>query len=132
MALKLDMSKVDDRVKWSFLESVIRKKRFNEYWIFFGCQWGTKRFYQAKQGVLDKAILFPLSYFSYTLKGFTILFLKRLNKILFMDCLWIQQVPSWPIFYLQMTTFYSINLHLMNVRKCWIPWGFMRVFSSTD
>ena len=37
MALKLDMSKVYDRVKWSFLESVIRKKRFNEYWIFFFC-----------------------------------------------------------------------------------------------
>ena len=141
MALKSNMSKVYDRVKWSFLESVIRKTRFNEYWIFFFflvnalcqnslllyfSQWGTKRFYQAKQGVLEKVILFPLSYFSYTLKGSTILFLKRLNKILFMDCLWVQEVLSWPIFYLQMAAFYSINLHLRNVRKCWISWGFMR------
>ena len=35
MVLKLDMSKVYDKVKWSFLKSVIRKKWFNKYWIFF-------------------------------------------------------------------------------------------------
>ena len=97
----------------------------NSLLLYFS-QWGTKRFYQAKQGVLEKVILFPLSYFSYTLKGSTILFLKWLNKILFMDCLWVQEVPSWPIFYLQMAAFYSTNLHLRNVRKCWISWGFMR------
>ena len=35
MALKLDMNKVYDRVERSFLESIMRKMGFNEYWIFF-------------------------------------------------------------------------------------------------
>ena len=33
MALKLDMSKAYDRVKWCFLEEVMRNLGFNERWI---------------------------------------------------------------------------------------------------
>ena len=33
MALKLDMSKPYDRVKWAFLEVVMRKLGFNKRWI---------------------------------------------------------------------------------------------------
>ena len=33
MAVKLDMSKAYDRVKWVFLEGIMRRKGFNEGWI---------------------------------------------------------------------------------------------------
>ena len=33
MALKLDMSKPYDRVKWAFLEAMMRKLGFNKRWI---------------------------------------------------------------------------------------------------
>ena len=33
MALKLDISKAYDWVKWSFLEELMRKMEFNEKWI---------------------------------------------------------------------------------------------------
>ena len=33
MAFKLDMSKAYDRVKWSFLELMMRKIGFNERWV---------------------------------------------------------------------------------------------------
>ena len=33
MALKLNMSKVYDRVKWDFLESLMRRMGFNERWV---------------------------------------------------------------------------------------------------
>ena len=35
MAIKLDMSKVYDRVEWPFLECVMKKLGFNERWITF-------------------------------------------------------------------------------------------------
>ena len=41
----------------------------------------------SQQGVLDKEILFPLSYSFYALKGSMVLFLKLLNKGLYMDSL---------------------------------------------
>ena len=33
MALKLDMSKVYDKVKWDFLKLLMRKIGFNERWV---------------------------------------------------------------------------------------------------
>ena len=33
MVIKLDMSKTYDRVKWTFLEEIMRKTGFNEGWI---------------------------------------------------------------------------------------------------
>jgi hypothetical protein len=33
MGIKLDMSKVYDRVKWSFLEAMMKKMEFLEKWI---------------------------------------------------------------------------------------------------
>ena len=80
MALKLDMSKAYNIVEWSFLEVIMRKLGFNEWWIsllmlcvktisYSILVNGEPKGFIKPSRVLERVILFPPFYLSYAQKG---------------------------------------------------------------
>ena len=81
MALKLDMSKAYDRIKWDFLRAILNKMGFSERWVHLVLQCVTTVSYSIvhgqnemgslfQVGVFDKETLYLLICLSYVLKAY--------------------------------------------------------------
>lgn len=63
MTLKLDMSKVDDRIVWDFLKAALIKKGFDEGWVRISLKCVTSACYNIVHGEERRVLLFLLGAF---------------------------------------------------------------------
>ncbi|KAL8106853.1 hypothetical protein AgCh_023591 [Apium graveolens] len=59
MALKLDMSKSYDRIEWNFLEAMLKKVGFSDWWVHLVMQWVTTVSYSIVHGEHGMGPIFP-------------------------------------------------------------------------
>lgn len=130
LALKLDMSKAYNRIEYNYLEEILRKMGFSEWWIHLVLQCVTAVTYSIIHEKLEMGPIFPtrgirqgdpclLTNLSFVQKIYPLWFTSMRVNNGFMGSRFVVEHELFPTCYLQTTTISTIKLILQKLLRWW-------------